>query len=71
MFDSLREPKDESAYLDELEESAFGDYLEPAPSNRFLGMTVGQRFVISLMLLGTVVAVGLLCLLVTEKVLIF
>ena len=71
MFDSLQEPEDKSAYLDELEESAFGDYMEPAPPRRFLGMTSGQRFLISFLLFGTVVVVGLLCLLVPEKVLIF
>jgi hypothetical protein len=74
MFDSKSEPKDESAFLEELEQSAFGDYddyYEAEPPRNFLGMSSGQRFVIALMLLGTVVVVGLLCLLVTEKVLIF
>ncbi len=70
MFDNLDDPLD-LTYFGELEDSAFGDYVEDAHPRHFLGMTPGQRFVISLMLFGTVVVVGLLCLLVTEKVLIF
>ena len=37
----------------------------------FLGMTPGQRLLIALMLFLAVVVVGFLCLLATEKVLIF
>jgi hypothetical protein len=71
MYDSLRESEDDSNFLDALSESPFEDYAEKAPPRRFLGMTAGQRFTISLLLLGMVVVVGLLCLLVFEKVLIF
>ena len=71
MFDSLRGSKDDSSFFDEQEQSNFRDYLEAPPAPRFLGMTAGQRFVVALLLFGTVAVVGLLCLLVTEKVLIF
>jgi len=37
----------------------------------FLGMTPAQRFLISLLLLGTVIVFGAMCLLVTQKVMIF
>jgi hypothetical protein len=70
MFDGLQNLDDDSA-LDDFGSGAFGDYLETAPAPRFLGMTAGQRFVISLALMLTVAVVGVLCLLVTEKVLIF
>jgi hypothetical protein len=71
MFDSLQDLNDEMASLDDVKGGAYTDYVEKAPAPRFLGMTAGQRFVISLTLLLTVVAVGMLCLLVTEKVLLF
>lgn len=71
MFDSLQDLNDDSASLDNLDRDIFRDYVEKAPAPRFLGMTAGQRLVISLTLLLTVVVVGMLCLLVTEKVLIF
>jgi hypothetical protein len=71
MFNSVKDPLDDATYFGELEDSAFGDYLEAPPPRDFLGMSAGQRFVVSLILLGTVVVVGLLCLLVTEKVLLF
>jgi hypothetical protein len=70
MFDSLQDLNDDSTSFD-LDGDVFSEYVEIAPAPRFLGMTAGQRFVISLTLLLTVVAVGMLCLLVTEKVLIF
>lgn len=71
MFDSLQDLNGDPSKFDDLDGGAFRDYVEKAPAPRFLGMTAGQRFVISLTLLLTVVAVGMLCLLVTEKVLIF
>ena len=36
----------------------------------FLGMTPAQRFLISLLLLGTVIVLGSMCLMVTQKVMI-
>jgi hypothetical protein len=41
------------------------------PRGNFLGLTSGQRFILSLLLLGTVVILGLMCLMVTGKVFIF
>jgi hypothetical protein len=71
MFDSLQDLNGDPGSFDDFEGGVFSDYVEKAPAPRFLGMTAGQRFVISLTLLLTVVVVGMLCLLVTEKVLIF
>lgn len=70
MFDSLQDLNDDATAFDR-QGGVFSEYVQKAPAPRFLGMTAGQRFVISLTLLLTVVAVGMLCLLVTEKVLIF
>ncbi|HEY70861.1 MAG TPA: hypothetical protein G4O08_09780 [Anaerolineae bacterium] len=41
------------------------------PRRNFLGMTPGQRLLIAFMLFLAVAVVGFLCLLVTQKVLIF
>ena len=71
MFDSLQDLNGDAGTLDGFDGDIFSDFVEKAPEPRFLGMTAGQRVVISLTLLLTVAVVGMLCLLVTEKVLIF
>jgi hypothetical protein len=38
------------------------------PARRIFGMTAGQRFLISLLLLLTVIVMGVMCLLVTGRV---
>jgi hypothetical protein len=59
----------------ELTFEADDDYLyevyEQEYPRRFLGLTSAQRFIISLLLLGAVSVIGVLCLLVTEKIWIF
>ena len=68
MFDDLRDtPEEEAAeaYADS------GMSYEPqtaGPETRIFGMTAGQRFIISLMLLATVFILGLGCALVTERI---
>jgi hypothetical protein len=68
MFDSLRDISDDSKEFEQPVDTIF----EPEPydtgAGRFLGMTVGQRLVISILLLATVIVLGLTCLMVTEKV---
>ncbi len=74
MFDDLREMSDGSSMFDEPVESPFSieeeAYISGSGGN-FLGMTPGQRFFISLLLLGTVIVLGMMCLMVTQKVMFF
>jgi hypothetical protein len=66
MFDNLRDMGDQPAEFDPAYDAEEGAAAVPAP--RVFGMTAGQRFIISLLLLGSVVMVGLLCLVVTGRV---
>jgi hypothetical protein len=68
MFDNLREITDDSAEFDEPVESIFEQDFEETGDGRIMGMTAGQRFFISLMLLATVIVLGITCLMVTQKV---
>jgi hypothetical protein len=68
MFDNLREISEGPSEFEELDEAAFEPVYPEVPEKRFLGMTVGQRFLISLLLLGTVVVMGVMCLMVTERI---
>lgn len=70
MFDDLRDMSGDEGVFDNPDihsYDVFGIETE-APERRFLGMTAAQRLVISLLLLGTVAVVGLMFLLVFEKV---
>jgi hypothetical protein len=66
MFDNLRDLTDGSSLF---EEPANAEYaaVPKGPPRRFLGMTPAQRLLLSLMLFASVVMIGLMCLLVTEK----
>jgi hypothetical protein len=59
----------------EISFEADDDYLyeayEQEYPQRFLGLTSVQRFIISLLLLGAVIVIGVLCLLITEKIWVF
>ena len=72
MFDNLRELSDDSALFPESEEledeEVEEEELPPTPEVRLLGMTAVQRFILSVLLLGTVLVVGALCLMVTRKI---
>ena len=67
MFDDLREISNGAIELDDFENIQEVETVEPEAIG-FLGMTSGQRFILSLLLLGTVVVLGLTCLVVTAKV---
>lgn len=73
MFDDLRgieEEDDDGAMFGEPAEFAFdGEDVGPR-RGYFLGMTPAQRFLISLLLLGTVIVLGAMCLMVFQKVMI-
>ena len=73
MFDDLRQLTDDEPLFDSPKEESFEVEPEaPRPQRGyFLGMTPAQRFMLSLLLLGTVVVLGLMCLMLTEKVFIF
>jgi len=70
MFDDLRgiDEEDDGSMFEEPAELAF-DVEDVGPRRGyFLGMTPAQRFLISLLLLGTVIVLGAMCLMVTQKV---
>lgn len=72
MFDDLRgiDEEDDGAMFAEPEELVF-DVEDVGPRRGyFLGMTPAQRFLISLLLLGTVIVLGSMCLMVTQRVMI-
>jgi hypothetical protein len=71
MFDDLREMTDGSPIFDESVEKPFKVEETPYTGSYFLGLSPGQRFIIALLLLGTVIVMGLMCLMVTERVMIF
>jgi hypothetical protein len=68
MFDDLRGMSDGSAVFEEPPEAGFDSYsTSQAPRGRLFGMTPIQRFILSLLLLGAVLMMGMMCLLVTQK----
>lgn len=71
MFDDLRGiDEDDGSMFEEPAELAF-DVEDVGPRRGyFLGMTPAQRFLISLLLLGTVIVIGFMCLMVTQRVMI-
>jgi hypothetical protein len=66
MYDDLRNMSDGESYFEEPE-----FYEEDIPQTPIFGMTAGQRLLISILLLATVIVMGLMALLVTAKVWIF
>ena len=70
MFEEFEDIAKELAF-DEDDDYLFERYGEEYKKSRFLGMTSAQRFVISILLLATVLVVGTLCLLLTEKIWLF
>lgn len=72
MFDDLRgiDEEEDGSMFEEPAELEF-DVEDVGPRRGyFLGMTPAQRFLISLLLLGTVIVLGAMCLMVTQKVMI-
>ena len=70
MFDDLRgiDEEEDGSMFEEPAELTF-DVEDVGPRRGyFLGMTPAQRFLISLLLLGTVIVLGSMCLMVTQKV---
>ena len=71
MFDNLRELTDRPEPGDEKVSFPTEEYREErVGSGRIFGMTAGQRLLIAILLFFTVVLMSVMCLLVTERVLI-
>jgi hypothetical protein len=66
MYDDLRNMSDGEDYLEE--QDVYEEYI---PQTTVFGMTAGQRLLIAVLLLATVIVMGLMALLVTTKVWIF
>jgi hypothetical protein len=64
MLDDFLREEDTSTFLDEIEETNQLE-LSPEPETGFLGMTPGQRFILSLMFFFMVAIIGAFFLLVT------
>lgn len=70
MLNEFRDIAKELSF-DEDDEYLYSTYGEEYKKHLVLGMTSGQRFVISVLLLATVIVVGCLVLLLTEKIWLF
>ncbi|MDF1501110.1 MAG: hypothetical protein P1P76_11640 [Anaerolineales bacterium] len=73
MFDNLRQMSDGEPAFEEPQDNPF-DIGEPVARPRrgyFLGLRPSQRLILSLLLLGTVIVMGLMCLMVTGRVFVF
>lgn len=74
MLDKLRDDASSSAFLED-DDQLLGEAPPPPvrrrPTGRILGMTAPQRFLISIMLMFTVLLLGILALLVLGKVALF
>ena len=67
MFDDLRGLSDREEVFEGIEEKRFdSEFAGPEP--RLFGMTALQRLVLSILLFGTIVVVGMTCLLVFSKI---
>lgn len=68
MFDNLRELSDGPMEFEGERARLFEVKDEFVPERRIFGMTSGQRLVLAILLLATVLVMGAACLLVTGKV---
>jgi len=75
MFDNYRKDSDSDNFTDDDIESLFetkaGKSAKSRSSSKFLGMTAGQRFVLSFMLFFIVCLGGLLSLVALERIVVF
>jgi hypothetical protein len=67
MLDEVRDIAKELSF-DEEDDYLYETYGQEYQKERFLGMTSGQRFVVSLLLFASVVVIGTLILLLTESI---
>lgn len=67
MLDDFLREEETNNFLNQVEESTKLE-LSPEPETGFLGMTPGQRFVVSLMFFFMVLIIGAFCLLITGAI---
>jgi len=67
MLDEVRDIAKELSF-DEEDDYLYETYGQEFQKERILGMTSGQRFVVSLLLFAAVVVIGTLLLLLTERI---
>lgn len=67
MYDDLRSLQDPSQF----DEGDYEDYEEELPERPIFGLSAIQRLILSVLLLGAVTMMGLMCLLVFERVWLF
>jgi hypothetical protein len=68
MFDDIRDLSENSDLLEQGEGDSFEIYGDAPRGGGFMGLTAGQRLVLSILLLAVVVVMGLTCLLVTQRI---
>jgi hypothetical protein len=68
MFDNLRELSDGPMDFEDERAAYFEVENQFIPERRVFGMTSGQRLILSILFMATVVVMGLACLLVTGKI---
>jgi hypothetical protein len=69
MIDNLREEASSKPFFEEEAQFKPAEISPPSRSTgRFFGMTPMQRFIVSLMLMFAVCALGAMCLLITQKI---
>ena len=69
MLDEFREQASTSPFLEEEPEEIYEEVIPRRPSQpRYFGMTAAQRFIIALMILMMTCFLGVLTLVVTEKI---
>ena len=66
MFDDLRAASDEPEYSDDAYEASYDSY-DYGSETLYIGMTAPQRLIISILLFATVIVIGSMCLVVTER----
>ncbi len=69
MYDDLRNISEGGDYFEE--EDPFEELEESIPETRVFGMTAGQRLLISVLLLVTVIVMGLMTMLVMGRIWLF
>jgi hypothetical protein len=68
MFEDFRKQAESSEFDDEFQEEALSAETPRKNHSRFLGLTPIQRFIIALMLMFMITILGILFLMVTEKI---
>jgi hypothetical protein len=68
MFEDFRKQAETADFPDEFQEETLSAESPHKGQNRFLGLTPVQRFIIALMLMFMITILGILFLMVTEKI---